>query len=90
MQKVTAQEVNQCALAYGPKSFPDGIRRALETFQAIRDEGQQEQLAALKAISNAYSSDGNTKGQKAAFALVRAVIAKATPNPTPTRKGLEP
>lgn len=37
----------------------------------------EELLAALKAISNAYASDGNTQRQKEAFILVRKAIAKA-------------
>lgn len=36
-----------------------------------------ELLEACEAIDSAYASDGNTKRQKAAFALVRAAISKA-------------
>ncbi len=69
--KPTAQEVNQCALAYGPKSFPDGIRRALETFQAIRGD-----VVKISLVSGAIAAV-NHIGPGLSEAATRAVAYEA-------------
>ena len=73
-QTVTADLLLEMGDNYdlGGKREVFAVQLAEEAARRYNEHGKL--LTALRAISDAYASDGNTKRQKAAFALVRSTL----------------